>query len=40
MTNLPSYDQQLAIDACWNMAGGLQFLPGAARAAARFARIS
>lgn len=40
MTNSPSYDQQLAINAYWNTAGGLQFLPGTARAADRFARIS
>lgn len=40
MTNSPSYDQQLAINTYWNTVGGLQFLPGTARAADRFARIS
>jgi choloylglycine hydrolase len=40
MTNSPSYDQQLAIDAYWKTVGGLQFLPGTARAADRFARMS
>lgn len=40
MTNSPSYDQQLAITTYWNTVGGLQFLPGTARAADRFARIS
>lgn len=40
MTNSPSYDQQLAIDTYWKTVGGLQFLPGTARAADRFARMS
>ncbi len=40
MTNSPSYDQQLAINAYWSTVGGLQFLPGTARAADRFARMS
>ncbi|QGM96621.1 linear amide C-N hydrolase [Methylocystis parvus] len=40
MTNSPSYDQQLAINAYWNTVGGLEFLPGTARASDRFARIS
>ncbi len=40
MTNSPSFDQQLAIDTYWNDVGGLQFLPGTARSADRFARIS
>ncbi|MFY9657078.1 MAG: linear amide C-N hydrolase [Methylocystis sp.] len=40
MTNSPSYDQQLAINAYWQDVGGLKFLPGSVRAADRFARIS
>jgi len=40
MTNSPSYDQQLAIDVYWKDVGGLKFLPGTARSADRFARMS
>ena len=40
MTNSPSYDQQLALEAYWKEIGGLTFLPGTNRAADRFARAS
>ena len=40
MTNSPSYDQQLALDAYWQQIGGMTMLPGTARAADRFARAS
>ena len=40
MTNSPSYDQQLALNAYWRQIGGLTFLPGTNRAADRFARAS
>ena len=40
MTNSPSYDQQLALDAYWQQIGGATMLPGTARAADRFARAS
>ena len=40
VTNSPTYDQQLAIDAYWKNIGGLTFLPGTNRAADRFARAS
>lgn len=40
MTNSPTYDQQLALDAYWRQIGGLTFLPGTNRAADRFARAS
>ena len=40
MTNSPTYDQQLALDAYWKQVGGLVFLPGTNRAADRFARAS
>ncbi len=40
MTNSPPYDQQLAINAYWKTVGGLEFLPGTARASDRFARMS
>ena len=40
MTNSPSYDQQLALNAYWKDIGGLTFLPGTNRAADRFARAS
>jgi penicillin V acylase-like amidase (Ntn superfamily) len=40
MTNSPSYDQQLALNAYWKGIGGLVFLPGTNRAADRFARAS
>ncbi|MFG1477162.1 linear amide C-N hydrolase [Xanthobacter sp. V4C-4] len=40
MTNSPSYDQQLALNAYWADIGGTVFLPGTFRAADRFARAS
>ncbi|MBB6308252.1 linear amide C-N hydrolase [Xanthobacter tagetidis] len=40
MTNSPSFDQQLALDAYWQQIGGDVFLPGTFRAADRFARAS
>lgn len=40
MTNSPSYDQQLALNAYWEDVGGTVFLPGTFRAADRFARAS
>lgn len=40
MTNSPSYEQQLALDAYWREIGGTTFLPGTSRAADRFARAS
>jgi choloylglycine hydrolase len=40
MTNSPSYDQQLALNAYWQGIGGLVFLPGTNRAADRYARAS
>lgn len=40
MTNSPTYDKQLALNAYWKTIGGLSFLPGTNRAADRFARAS
>jgi choloylglycine hydrolase len=40
MTNSPTYDQQIALNAYWEEIGGLVFLPGTNRAADRFARVS
>lgn len=40
MTNSPTFDEQLALDAYWHEIGGLKFLPGTNRAADRFARAS
>ena len=40
MTNSPSYDQQLAIEAYWRGVDPLTFLPGSINAADRFARVS
>ena len=40
MTNSPSYDEQLALNAYWEQIGGLTFLPGTNRASDRFARAS
>ena len=40
MTNSPTYDQQLALNAYWKEIGGLTFLPGTNRASDRFARAS
>lgn len=40
MTNSPTFDQQLALDAYWKGIGGSTFLPGTNRAADRFVRAS
>ena len=40
MTNSPSFDQQLAIDAYWKGVNGLNFLPGTIGSADRFVRMS
>ncbi len=40
MTNSPTYDQQLALNAYWQQIGGTVMLPGTNRAADRFARAS
>ena len=40
MTNSPTYDQQLALNAYWAQIGGLAMLPGTNRAADRFVRAS
>ncbi len=40
MTNEPSYDQQLALDAYWKEIGGSVMLPGTDRPADRFVRAS
>lgn len=40
MTNSPTFDQQLALDAYWRKIGGEVFLPGTTKAADRFARAS
>lgn len=40
MTNSPTYDQQLALDAYWDTIGGNRFLPGTINAADRFVRLS
>ena len=40
MTNSPTYNKQLALSEYWKSIGGLSFLPGTTRAAARFARAS
>ena len=40
MTNSPTYDQQLALNAYWEKIGGTAMLPGTNRAADRFARAS
>ncbi len=40
MTNSPTFDKQLALNAYWQEIGGLKFLPGTNRAADRFARAS
>ena len=40
LTNSPTYDQQLALDAYWKAIGGNVFLPGTISAADRFARTS
>ncbi len=40
MTNSPVYDQQLALNAYWDLIGGNNFLPGTISAADRFVRLS
>ena len=40
MTNSPTFDKQLALNAYWEEIGGLVFLPGTNRASDRFARAS
>lgn len=40
MTNSPTFDEQLALDAYWQQIGGLTMLPGTNRAADRFVRAS
>ncbi|CAI3955862.1 Ntn superfamily (YxeI) (PDB:2BJF) [Commensalibacter communis] len=40
LTNSPTFDQQLALDAYWKSIGGTVMLPGTNRAADRFARAS
>ena len=40
MTNSPSFDQQIAINAYWKATDGLAFLPGTINSADRFVRMS
>jgi len=40
MTNSPTYDQQLAINAYWEQVGGVAMLPGTYRASDRFVRAT
>ncbi|MCE4058792.1 linear amide C-N hydrolase [Pandoraea sputorum] len=40
MTNSPTFDEQLALNAYWTQIGGTTFLPGTNRASDRFARAS
>ena len=40
MTNSPIYDQQLALNAYWDLIGGNNMLPGTISAADRFVRLS
>lgn len=40
MTNSPTFDEQLALNAYWREIGGLTMLPGTNRAADRFARAT
>jgi len=40
MTNSPTYDQQLALNAYWDLIGGNKMLPGTINAADRFVRLS
>jgi len=40
MTNSPTYEQQLAINAYWDLIGGDRMLPGTINAADRFVRVS
>ncbi len=40
MTNSPTFDQQLALNAYWQLIGGMTFMPGTISAADRFVRAS
>jgi len=40
MTNSPTFDKQLALNAYWNEVGGHKFLPGTRQSADRFVRAS
>jgi len=40
MTNSPTYDQQLALNAYWELIGGSHMLPGTISAADRYVRLS
>ena len=40
LTNSPTYDQQLAINAYWELIGGDRMLPGTINAADRYVRVS
>jgi penicillin V acylase-like amidase (Ntn superfamily) len=40
MTNSPIYEQQIALNACWDPIDGNNFLPGTISAADRFVRLS
>ncbi len=40
MTNSPTFDQQLAINAYWELVGGDRMLPGTINAADRYVRVS
>ncbi|EPX99227.1 hypothetical protein C404_04530 [Ralstonia sp. AU12-08] len=40
MTNSPTFDEQLALNAYWKQIGGTTFLPGTNRASDRFTRAS
>lgn len=40
MTNSPTYDQQIAINAYWDLVGGNRMLPGTINAADRYVRAS
>jgi choloylglycine hydrolase len=40
MTNSPTYDDQLALNAYWSKLGGAVFMPGTNKAADRFVRLS
>lgn len=40
MTNSPTFDEQLALNAYWEKIGGMTMLPGTIRASDRFARAS
>ena len=40
MTNSPVYEQQIALNAYWDLIGGNNMLPGTINAADRFVRLS